>query len=179
MSDEAENGIERAAQFVAHAGKELGFGKVGFFRFRLGHLQLNVLFLQHKVQAFALGDVARSGEYALQLPVAIIEGGRIERHHRFLAVSGARGELVISDLLVAEHQLDARLGPVGIGEVILERRADQLVARATGQDFHLLVDVGDDAGRIGGHDRVDVGLEQRARVELMVAQYPRQCYVHN
>jgi len=81
------------------------------------------------------------------------------------------GRLAISgDLLVTQHQLDARLGPLRIGEVILERRADQLVARATGERFHLLVDVGNDAGRIGGHDRVDVGLDERACVGLLVAQ---------
>ena len=66
--------------------------------------------------------------------------------------------------------LMARLGPLRIGEVVLERRADQLVARATGERLHLLVDVGDDAGRIGGHQRVDVGFDERARVELLVAQ---------
>ena len=73
-------------------------------------------------------------------------------------------------LLLAQHQLDARLGPLRIGEVVLERRADQLVARAAGERLHLLVDVGDDAGGIGGHQRVDVGFDQRARVELLVAQ---------
>ena len=69
-----------------------------------------------------------------------------------------------------QHQLDGRLGPLRIGEVVLERRADQLVARAAGERLHLLVDVGDDAGRIGGHQRVDVGFDERARVELLVAQ---------
>jgi hypothetical protein len=36
--------------------------------------------------------------------------------------------------------------------------------------LHLLVDVGDDAGRIGGHQCVDIGFDQRACVELLVAQ---------
>ena len=143
---EAEDGIERGAQLMAHAGQEIRFGEVGFFRHGPGTLQLDVLFLQHLIQAFAFGDVARSGEHALQPPVAIIESGRIVGHHRFLAVPGARGEFVVGDLLFAQHQLDARLGPLRIGEVILERRTDQLVTRATGECLHLLVDVGNDAG---------------------------------
>jgi len=57
-----------------------------------------------------------------------------------------------------------------IGEVVLERRADQLVASGTGQTLHLLVDVGDDAARIGGHQRIDVGFDERARVKVLIAQ---------
>ena len=48
--------------------------------------------------------------------------------------------------------------------------ADQLFAGAAGERLHLLVDVGDDAQRIGGHQRVDVRLDQRAGVELLIAQ---------
>ena len=126
--------------------------------------------LERVIQAFALRDVARGGEHALQLPVAVVEGRRVVGHHGFLAVPGACGELVVGDLLFAQHQLDAGLGPLRIGEVVLERRADQLVARAAGERLHLLVDVGDDAVRIGGHQRVDVRFDERARVELLVAQ---------
>ena len=54
--------------------------------------------------------------------------------------------------------------------LVLERRADQFIARAAGEHLHLLINIGDYAGRIGGHDRVDVGFKQGARVELMVAQ---------
>ena len=57
-----------------------------------------------------LGHVARRGEHALQLPVAVVEGGRVVGHHGFLAVPGARGELVVGDLAFAQHALDARLG---------------------------------------------------------------------
>jgi len=63
-----------------------------------------------------------------------------------------------------------RFGPLRIGKVLLERRADQLIARAAGERLHLLVDVGNNAERIGGHQRVDVGFDERARVELLVAQ---------
>ena len=167
---ETEDRIERAAQLMAHAGEEIRFREVGFLRRGLGALQLDVLFLQRLLEALALGDVARGGEHALQPPVPVVEGGRVVGDHGFLAVPGARGELVVGDLLFAQHQLDARLGPLRIGEVVLERRADQLVARAAGERLHLLVDVGDDAGRIGGHQRVDVGFDERARVELLVAQ---------
>ena len=59
----------------------------------------------------------------------------------------ARSELVVGDVFLAQHQLDRRLGPLRIGEVVLEQRADQFVARVTGERFHLLVDVCNDAGR--------------------------------
>jgi len=45
-----EDRIKRAAQFMAHAGEELGLGEVGFFRHRPGVLELDVLFLQHLIQ---------------------------------------------------------------------------------------------------------------------------------
>ena len=108
---ETEDGIERAAQLMAHAGKEIRFREVGFFRRGLGALQLDVLFLQRLIQAFALRDVARGGEHALQLPVPVVEGGRVVGHHGFLAVPGARGELVVGDLLFAQHQLDGSPRP--------------------------------------------------------------------
>ena len=69
----------------------------------------------------------------------------------------------------AQHQLDAGLGSLRVGEVVLERRADQLVARASGERLHLLVHVGDDAARIGGDQCINVGFNQRARVELLIA----------
>jgi hypothetical protein len=155
---------------VAHTGEEIRFRQIGFFRRGPGALQLDIFLLQNLIQAFALGDVARCGEHALQPPIPIVEGGRVVGHHGFLAVPGARGEFVVGDLLFAQHQFDTRLGQLRIGEVVLERRADQFVARATSERLHLLVDVGDDAGRIGGHQRVDVRLDERARVELLVAQ---------
>src|ERR1019366_1304526 len=68
----------------------------------------------------------------------------------------ARRQLVVGDLLFAQHELDRRFGPLRIGEVAFERRADQLVARAAGERLHLLVDVRDDARRVGGHQRVYV-----------------------
>ena len=40
----------------------------------------------------------------------------------------------------------------------------------SGERLHLLVDVGDDAEGVGGHQRVDIGLDEGARVELLVAQ---------
>ena len=118
----------------------------------------------------ALRDVARGGEDALQRAVPVVEGGRVVGHLRLLAVEGARRQLVVGDLLLAQHELDRRFGPLRFREVALERRADQLVARAAGERLHLLVDVRDDAGGVGGHQRVDVGFDQRAGVELLVAQ---------
>src|ERR1017187_1893622 len=86
---EAQDRIERRAKLMAHAGKELRFREVGFFRRGPGSLQLDVLLLDGLVEKFALGDVARGGEHALQLPVAVVEGGRVVGHHGCLAVAGA------------------------------------------------------------------------------------------
>src|SRR5208283_3375974 len=106
---EAEDGIERRAELMAHAGKEGRFRQVGFFRRGPGSLQLDVLLLERLVETLALADVARGGEYALELPVAVVEGGGVEGYHGRLAVPGASGQLVVGDLLLAQHLLDARL----------------------------------------------------------------------
>lgn len=98
-----------------------------------------------------------------------MEGGRVVGHDRLLPVPGTRGELVVGDLALAQHQLDAGLGPIQVGEVDLERRPDQLVARAPGERLHLLVHVGDDAARVGGDQGVDVRFDQGPRVELLIA----------
>src|SRR5665213_2293545 len=126
--------------------------------------------LQFRLHPLALRDVARCGEDALQVTVSVVKGGRVVGHHRLLAVAGTRRQLVVDDRLFAQHELDRRLGPLWIGEIVLKRRADQLVTRAIGERLHLLVDVGNDTGGIGGHDRVGVGFDQRAGVELLVAQ---------
>ncbi len=99
-----------------------------------------------------------------------MEGGRVVGHHGERAVPGTRGELVVGDPALVQHAVDARLGPARIGEVVLERGADQLVARASGQRLRLLVDVGDDAARVGGHEGIDVRFEERSRVKLLVAE---------
>ena len=174
---EADHRIERGAQLVAHVGQEVGLDQVGLFGHDPGVFKLHVLFLQHLVQTFALGDVAGGGEHPLQLSVAVVEGGGVVGDHGLLAVPGAYGEFVVGELPLPQNQLDGRLGPLGIGEVVLERRADQLVAGAVRQYFHLLVDVRDDAGRVGGHAGVDVRLEQGAGVELVVAQALAQLHL--
>ena len=64
----------------------------------------------------------------------------------------------------------AGLGALGIGEVIFERSADEFVAGTAGERDHLIIHVGDDAEGVGGHKGVDVGLDKRTGVELLVAQ---------
>src|ERR1035441_2596542 len=167
---ETEDRIERATKLMAHAGEEIRFRAVGFLRGGLGARQLDVRFLERLLVAFALRDVPRDGQYALQRPIPVVEGGGVVGYLRFLAVPGARGEFVVGDFLFAQHQLDGRFGTLRIGKVVLGRRADHLIARAAGERLHLLVDVGNNAERIGGHQRVDVGFDERARVELLVAQ---------
>src|ERR1700693_4831299 len=74
---ETEDRTEWSAQLMAHAGKKVRFREVGFFRRDLGSLQLDVLILEGLVESFALRDVARCGEYALQSPISVVEGGRV------------------------------------------------------------------------------------------------------
>ena len=95
---ETEDRIERRAKLMAHAGKEIRFREIGLFRRGPGSLQFDVVFLQRALKAFAFRDVARRGEYALQLPVAIVEGGRVVGDHGFLAIPRARGEFIVGDL---------------------------------------------------------------------------------
>ena len=140
---------------MAHVGQEQALGPVGL--------------LQRFLVALAFGDVAGRGEHSLQLPVAVVEGGRIVGDHGFLAVPGARGEFVVSHFAFAQHQLDAGFRALRIGEVIFEGRADQLVTGASGQRLHLLVHVGNDAARIGRDQCIDIRFNQRAGVKLLVA----------
>ncbi len=118
----------------------------------------------------ALGDITCVGENTQQFSPAVDERVRVVRHHGFLAVFGACGQLVVGDLVFVQHQFDCCRGARRVGEVILERGADQPVARPAGEHLHLLVDVGDDAGRIGGDHGVDVGFDERTRVKLLVEQ---------
>ena len=157
------DGVHRRADFVTHARQEIGLGAIGAFGHGAGELEFHL-------DALAFGHVAGGSEHALQLAIAIEKGRGIVGHHRLLAIAGARRQLIVGDRFFAQYPLDASLGPFGVGEKVLERGADQFVAGTAGQRFHLLVDVGDEAGWVGGHQRVDVGFDQGARVKLLVAQ---------
>ncbi len=154
----ADDRIQRCSDLVTHAGEKV---RLGLAR-GLGH---GLGLLQFGLDPLTLRDVARRREDALQRTVPVVKGGRVIGHHRLLPIAGARRQLVVGDLLFPQHELDPRLGPLRIGEVALEWRADQFIAGAAGERLHLLVDVRDDAGGIGGHQRVDVGFDQRARVD--------------
>src|SRR5580658_6731098 len=104
---------------MAHARKEIRFRQVGFFGRGPGSFQLDVVFLKRALKPFAFRDVARGGEYPLKFPVAIVEGGRVIGNYGFLAVPGARRELIIGDLASGQDSLDTRLGPVRISEIVL------------------------------------------------------------
>ena len=155
---------------MAHAGEEIRLCQIGFLGRRFGALQFDVILLQSLVEPLTLCDIARGGEYSLELAVAVMKGGGVVRHDGFLAVAGARGKFVVRDPAAAEYAFDAGLGPFGVGEVVFERGADEFIAGAAGERFHLLIDVGDDTGGVGGHQSVDVGFNERAGVELLVAQ---------
>ena len=62
---ETKDRIERAAQLMAHTGKEIRFGEVGFFRHGLGVLQLDVVLFQRLFETFELRDIACGSEHAL------------------------------------------------------------------------------------------------------------------
>ena len=155
---------------MAHARQKIRFCKVGFFRSRLGADQLDVVGLQNLVELFALRDITRCGEHTLQRPSTVIKRRSVVGHHRLFAIQGARREFVIGNLVFSQYLVDGRLGPVGIREIALKGGAYQFIPRATRECFHLLVRIGNDAKRIGGHQCVDVGFNQRARIELLVAQ---------
>ena len=131
--------------------------------------ELDVLLLERLLEALQLGDIAGRGKDALEDAVTVVERGRVVRDHGELAVPGPRGELEVPHRAFVQHAVDPCFGPVGISEVVLERSADQLVTRAPGQGFRLLVHIGDDAAGIGRHQRVDIGLDQRAGVEVLIA----------
>jgi hypothetical protein len=104
----ADDGVERRAQLVRHGRHELGLHPAGV-------LELDVLFLQRLVDALAVGDVAGSSEHALQLAVAVVEGGGVVGDHRLLAVERAHRQLVVADLVLGQHALiaaSARIGSV-------------------------------------------------------------------
>ena len=105
--------------------------------------------MQHQIQALALSDVAGSGKHPLQLAISVIKGAGIvgnDGFHRRITApiamplglamvrpnSCARGQLIVNNLIFRQDPLDARFGPVWVGEIVFKRRADQLVAGATG-----------------------------------------------
>ena len=95
---ETKNRIERAAKLMAHAGEEIRFGEIGFLRRGFGAFQLDVCFLEGPFDAFALGDVTRSGEYALQLPIPVVEGGCVVGYDGCFAVPRTGDKFIVGDL---------------------------------------------------------------------------------
>ena len=154
--------IAECLELLIDVGQLRGVCRVAF--------ALNLVLLQRMLEPLHFGQVARRRKHTLQAPVAVVKRGRVVGDVRERAVPRARGQFVVGDLAFRQHAPDARFGAARIREAVLERRADQLVARASGQGLRLPVDVGDDAPRVGRHQRVDAGFDQRARVELLIAQ---------
>ena len=86
---------------MTHAGKEVRFRQVGFFRGGPALAAAPTLFSCKAWSSVALGDIARRGEYALQIPVAIVKGGRVVGDHGLFAVPRASGQLIIGDFVSA------------------------------------------------------------------------------
>ncbi len=149
----ADDGVERGAQLVGHGGEKFGLHMAGVF-------QLDVFLFQRALEAFALGHVPGRGKHALELAVAIMKGCRVVGNHGFGAIVGAHGKLIVADLVFTEHPLDRGVGTCGVGEEVFAGRTDQFVAGSPGQRHHLFVDVGDDALRVGHHQRINVRFDQ-------------------
>jgi metal-dependent amidase/aminoacylase/carboxypeptidase family protein len=67
-------------------------------------------------------------------------------------------------------QVELRSLDLGQAEDVVDQVEQVVAGAAEDQRLGLLVDVGDDAGGVGGDQGVDVGFNQRARVKLLVAQ---------
>ena len=121
---EADDGVERRAQLMAHAGQEPVLGRVARSPAR-----------GSSPAGSARSACARSrrGRRRRRLAACcpVIEGRGVVGHDRFVAVAAAGGQLVVGHLALVQHQPDAVLGLRRIGEVILERRSRS--ARPAGQ----------------------------------------------
>src|SRR6185312_3621082 len=129
---EPDDRVERSPQLVRHVGEELGLHTARLF-------ELDVLQLQLLLDELELGDIARGGEHTFENSLPVVECRRIVGDDGERAIPGARGKLVIGDSAFGEDAVDSRLGESRISEIVLERRADQLVTRAPRQRLHLLV----------------------------------------
>src|SRR5665213_1649848 len=87
-----------------------------------------------------------------------------------LTISCASDEFIAGATASAQHPLNTRLGPVRILEVNMETRTNQFVAGIADEGLHLLVDVGNDAPWVRGHQRVNAEFRKKAGTELLVAQ---------
>ena len=63
-------------------------------------------------QFFLLGDVTGRGEHALEPALGVPEGGGVIGDHRHAPGLGERRQLVVGDLALPQHQLDAFFGPL-------------------------------------------------------------------
>ena len=168
----ADQVFARSCHHLAHAGVDVADDAIGRHRDQAVDRRFDqaavvrLRIAQRAFERLLLGDVARGGEHALQPALAVVERRGVVRHHRLAPVFRLGGQFIVGDLAFAQHQFDAFFGARRLGKVVLERLADQKFAAMPGQIFHLLVDVADDADRVGRHQGVDIRLDQRAGIEL-------------
>ena len=115
---EADDGVQRRAQFMAHIGQELGLGAVGEFGCFLAFDQLGF-------DALAVRDVAHPGQRGgLAVPVHQ-RGAGIDPHRR--AVAADQAEFVVGDRLLAgkaaAHMLYHQMPVVGMDRAEIVRVA--------------------------------------------------------
>ena len=82
--------VQRATQFMTHAGKKIRLGEVCFFGGGLGAFEF-------EFEAFAVGHVAGRGKHALEFAIAIVKGGGVVGDDRLLSVARAGGEFVVGE----------------------------------------------------------------------------------
>jgi len=106
-----------------------------------------------------MGDVTCCRKHPLQGAVTVIKSGDVIGYNGFNPLASASCQLVVGDFFLNHRLSDGRLGAIRIGKVGLERRTHQLIAGTAGEQLHLLVGVGDDALRVGGHDGINIALK--------------------
>ena len=108
--------------------------------------------------------VARGGKRAQHLALVVPVNGGVVKHVHDAPRRVADGQRVVLHVALGEYLPVAGTSVVRRGEVIGEVRADELLARHAGRLHGGFVHVGDLALRADGDERVERGLDQRARV---------------
>ena len=95
---EADDGVQRRAQFVAHGGEEAGLGRIRLFGGGVRQLERLLLHL-------AVGDVAHHGDHFG------LRRGLLERPATHLDPDEIGGNVLAADRIAADAELDAACSP--------------------------------------------------------------------
>ena len=139
---QADDGVQRGADLVAHVGQELTLGLGGGFGQLLGAgefggarahplLELRVLLQDGALLALALGDVRLHRDEAFDAPAGVEHRGDLQRDPVRTAAPGAIQQLLAHRTAFAQRLRDARHG-LRVGLRALQQRA-RLAAGDVGQ----------------------------------------------